>query len=339
MGAHQSVRQALSDADSLGADVLKRIESSEPLSVIVPAARRFFVLVADRPLAAWLQLEAAGLETDQRKADERDADERTGALLFAALRRAQEIADFDVDRVIAEAGKPASKEFPKRGAVMYQSLAELESRTLPIELTGSSRQNSTMITAWAALKLQYDESRRILNLVRQTLHRLVLERHERVRADRALSELFGADALVVFAAGGGMLAELRAAAMGAYQSASASSIGQQARTALMTLGRELYSGSGESHRSPISGRVFEARQEMNKLHVVLDDLWESAPNRRRLLEEAHAAADLAYELGSKAKNPTAITHDEAIECLRAAFRVAHAICFAGGFPTESERGG
>jgi hypothetical protein len=288
-------------------------------------------------LAAWLRLEAAGLETDQRTAEERDADERTGALVFASLRRAQEIADFDVDRVIAEAGKRASKEFPTRGAVMYQSLSELENKTVPLELAGSSRQDRGMVTAWAALKLQFDESRRILNLVRQTLHRLILERHERVRADRALIEGFGPDALVVFAAGGETLAELRAAAVGAYRSASASSIGQQSRTAVMALGRELYTGSSGSHTSPITGKVFEVRQEMNKLHVVLDDLWERAPGRRKMLEDAHAAAEVAYDLGSKAKNPTAITHEEAIECMESAFRVAHAICFAGGFPTAAER--
>jgi len=326
----------LAEADSLGAELLRRIEANEPLSVIAPAARRFFVLIDDRPLAAWMRLEADGLEIDQRTAEERSKDERDGALLFSALRRAAQLADIDLDQVLESASRPASTEFVKRGVVMYQSLADLESKTPPEELDAASRQSRIMREAWAALRLQFDEARRILNLERQTLHRLVLERHELLRSERAVNDLFGEDASMVLKVGGRALEELRAAAVGVRAGHSASSLGQQARTVVMALGRDLYAGSGGTHVSPIDGKSHEVRQEMNKLHAVLDGLWEQTPNRRKMIEDAQRSADVAYELGSKAKNPLAITRDEAVEALREAYRVAHAICFAGGFPTRDQ---
>lgn len=193
-----------------------------------------------------------------------------------------------------------------------------------------------MVNAWAALRLHHVEAQRILNLERQTLHRLVLERVERVRSERALLDVFGRDALVVFHAGGPLLAELRAGTVALRRGASASSVGQAARTSLMTLGRSLYSGSGGPHTSPISGKTFEVKQEMNKLHAVLDDLWTRAGgDGKPLVEKAHAAAERAYELGSKAKNETAITHADALEALKETYNVARAICFTGGFPADA----
>lgn len=323
----------LEEADKLGTAVVERLESDVPLSGILSGARRFFSLVGNAPLSAWLQLEATGLEIDQRKAEERSPDERVGALLFGALRRAEQFSDFDVDAVLRDARKPASGEFPKRGALMYQSIFELEQMEMPAPLDARSQLDQDVVKAWGALRLQHVEARRILNLERQTLHRLVLERVERVRDERALIGIFGADAIVVFRAGGSLLAELRAAATASRRGASASSLGQQARTSLMTLGRALYSGPGGTHMSPITGKTFEIRQEMNKLHAVLDELWTRArAERKPLLERAHAAAERAYELGSKAKNETAITHAEATDALKNTYQVAHAICFSGGFP-------
>jgi hypothetical protein len=73
--------------------------------------------------------------------------------------------------------------------------------------------------------------------------------------------------------------------------------------------------------------------EINKLHAYLDQLWERAPDDRKpSLVAAHADVDIAYDLGSRAKNPFAITHDQAGQAVRSTFAVAHAITFAGGFP-------
>ena len=110
----------------------------------------------------------------------------------------------------------------------------------------------------------------------------------------------------------------------------------QARTALLTLGRELHSG-GTDHVSPITSKKYVLNTEKNKLLGVLDDLWSRSPtDRKALIEQALAVVDEAYELGSKAKNPFAITHAEAETAVRDVYTVAHAICFAGGFrPTES----
>lgn len=51
-----------------------------------------------------------------------------------------------------------------------------------------------------------------------------------------------------------------------------------------------------------------------------------------MIEAARGSIELAYDLGSKAKNPLAITSAEARSAVEAAYRVAHAICFCGGFP-------
>ena len=325
----------LAELDVLGAEVLRRLESSEALSTVLPAARRFFVLDGEEILSAWLRLETVGLEGDPRKAEERSSSEQIGALLFGQLRRATNPDKFDVNEVLRD-GRTISATFPDRDMVLYQSVAELESREKPLELGGASRYDAQLARAWGKTLMLYHEAQRVLNLVRQTTHRLTLERHRTVRERRTLLELFGNDALAVFAAGGALLAELQNAAVSLARPGLASTAAQQARTAILTLGRELYTGDGAEHVSPITGRRFKVSQEVNKLHVVVDDLWErAAVERRSVLADAHGAIETAYELGSRAKNPLAITYEQALEAVRAAFRVAHAICFAGGFPAPA----
>ena len=51
-----------------------------------------------------------------------------------------------------------------------------------------------------------------------------------------------------------------------------------------------------------------------------------------MIEQAIAVVDDAYDLGSKAKNPFAITAEEAEVAVRHVYAIARAICFSGGFP-------
>jgi hypothetical protein len=55
-----------------------------------------------------------------------------------------------------------------------------------------------------------------------------------------------------------------------------------------------------------------------------------------MIEKAIAVVDEAYDLGSKAKNPFAITSEEAEVAVRNVYTIARAICFAGGFPPRAE---
>jgi hypothetical protein len=105
------------------------------------------------------------------------------------------------------------------------------------------------------------------------------------------------------------------------------------------MGRELYRG-GDQHTSPLTGKTYEVKMEINSLHAYLDELWERAPeDRKTSLVAAHDEVDTAYELGSRAKNPFAVTQEQAEQAVRSTFAVAHAITFAGGFPLPSPSAG
>ena len=69
------------------------------------------------------------------------------------------------------------------------------------------------------------------------------------------------------------------------------------------------------------------------LRAYVDTLWERAPpDRRLLLEAAHAQFEEAYEIGSRAKNPFVISRDEAIRAVTSAYGAARAIALSNGFP-------
>lgn len=105
------------------------------------------------------------------------------------------------------------------------------------------------------------------------------------------------------------------------------------------MGRELRPVN-EEHVSPITGVVSQTNLEKNKLHAHVDDLWVRADEaRRQVLESLHASIERAHDLGSKAKSPSALTHEDATAAVVLTYEVAHAICFAGGFPARESAGG
>ena len=151
----------------------------------------------------------------------------------------------------------------------------------------------------------------ILVLVREHLHQWASSTRTRVHSERRLSEILGPDAVTVFSAGGSLLDELSKAVDNLRPGMQATAA-MQARTALMTLGRELYKG-GPVHTSPTTGEVHQVKSEKNALFAFLDGLSSRAgADRKSMIGKAIAVVDEAYDLGSKRRiRSRLITSEEA----------------------------
>ena len=317
--------EPLQEEEELAASILGRLESSESLSGILPAARRLAEMLNDGVEADWLLLESVGIEVVP--AADRPFPEAWSEALEKFI-RLHAVID-----AMAGAGAPAL--MPSgRTKVASRSIMELERMSKPFDpLAGNVGLPTThSIDTWQRATLIYLEAQRVVHRVRQEVHGYVTRARKRARQLRNWLTLFGRDAPAVFAAGGPLLDELRNAAASLREPGKAATAAIEARTALLTMGRELYKGP-DQHTSPITGETFAAKMEINKLQAYLDQLWERAPeDRKPLLVAAHDEVDTAYELGSRAKNPFALTTEQAEHAVRSTFAVAHAITFAGGFP-------
>lgn len=321
----------LDDERELAADVLRRLESNEPLASILPAARRLMSL-ADRPdVAFWILLEEVGVEKFGKESTSAGQAAREAAL--ATFLRVRSAADPDV--AIERVKTRRLRKLNDRSLLISAPIADLERQTAPDPLPRPTF-DEDVAEDWLRGQIMFNEGQRVVARVRTELHERVLTLHATLVARRARRSMFGADAEVVFQAGGALLVELANSPLtlertGAYLAA------QEARTALMKLGRELYKGP-QQHVSPFDGKTYDAkRSEMHSLAALLGDLLRSAtdPGRQEMLRTAFGEANRAYDLGSKAKTPTAITHDEAAEAMRLTYRVARALAFSGAFSPPS----
>jgi hypothetical protein len=316
--------ELLEEAEELAVSILRRMESSEPLSVILPAARRLAEMLSGELEANWLFLESVGIE--KAPASERPFPQawRGAVRVFIRLHGA---IDPTGDRARLLAGE--------RTKVFGRSVMELERITQPLDpfsRPAGGVPTSHAIESWQTGMLVHMEAQRVVHRVRQEVHMYVTRARRRARELRAWLTLFGKDAPAVFEAGGHLLDELKHATASLAEPGKGPTAASQARTALLTMGRELYKG-GKRHTSPLSGKTFEVKSEINMLHAHLDNLWERAPeDRRPLLVAAHDQVETAYDLGSRAKNPAAVTYEQAEQAVRSTFAVAWAVCFGGGFP-------
>jgi hypothetical protein len=310
----------LVQADELALDILKRLESDERLSTVALSALRLADTQGDVVHRTWIAAEIAG-ELYKAPGRKWTSDEREGLEMFFRTRSAHLATSLDEEEAYIKAGK-----IPPRGEKgLFAHLEALENLKEPDPPTPR-----TDLNHWMQAVSAFSESRRILVLIRRDLHTWVSATRLRVHSARIRTELLGPDAPAVFAAGGSLLDELSKAVESLGRPGLHATAAMQARTALMTLGRELCDFDGE-HESPITGKKFLLNTEKRKVRAVLDNLWTRSPGRRALIEKANAAVEEAYVLGSKAKDPFAITHDEATTAVKDVYAVAHAICFAGGF--------
>jgi hypothetical protein len=316
------------DTQDLAREILRRLEAGDPLAPIVLAARRLADLEGDKLRSTWLALELAGLDAPNPPTGRDDSDHREGTELFLKLR-----AIHDPEKGDPNDYRSVARQMRDRSLVATAPLAALEAMTPPVQPQPPA--STQGLENWKRAAIAYSEMRRVVLLIRDELHRWTSSLYSRLRTERLRSDLFGRDAEAVFMVGGPLLTELDAAADTLRRPGRHAAAATEARTAILRMGRELYKG-GKSHTSPITGDTFEVRQEVNALHAYVDELWvRSDPSRKKLLEAAHAAVDDAYELGSKAKNPVALTYDEAERAVKACYRVAHAIAFSAGFPAPS----
>jgi len=312
------------EALELARDVVRRLEAGEQLAPVVLMARRLADLEGDKIRSWWLAMELAGLDAPRPTGDKGDPDHRAGVELFLKLRGTADLENVNLN------ARPLLRDLRDRSQSMTAPVAALEAINPPTQ--PQPPVSADGIRHWTRAVLGYSETRRVLLLIRDELHRWASSLYGRLRTERLRSELFGRDAVAVFMVGGKLLAQLDAAVDALRRPGQHAVAATEARTAILRMGRELYRG-GKTHTSPITGKTFEVRMEVNALHAYVDELWErSDASRKKLLEAAHAAIDDAYELGSKAKNPVALTYDEAEKAVKACYQVAHAVAFSGGFP-------
>lgn len=144
--------------------------------------------------------------------------------------------------------QPMSRErLPDRSKVIYHAIADLEQFQKPTEPTGSLGSDERIVRGWTRSVLFHGEARRVLRLVRSEVYSFASKMKSEIRSRRRLLDEFGEDALTVFAAGGPLLNELHNAANSLGRDGMSAAAAMQARTALLTLGRELYRGSPGTH--------------------------------------------------------------------------------------------
>jgi hypothetical protein len=322
------VNDQLKEADDLALGVAHRLETGELVSSVALAARRLAEMRGDVIHATWLEAEISGLDAPKRPPEGWSPEQQEGHRIFFRNRLASWVESLEELTSYLKRGEP----LPKGNRGLYASLAELE-----IVASHKAEAGDMTTSEQANLQIQHlvtiGEARRIVALVRQRMHQWASATRTRVHTERFRTELLGPDAMTVFSAGGHLLAEL-SNAIDNLRPGMQATAAMQARTALLTLGRELYAGK-TVHKSPISGVVHEVKGEKNALFAFLEDLWSRAgADRRPMIEKAIAVVDEAYDLGSKAKNPFAITYEEAETAVREVHAIAHAICFSGGFPPQ-----
>jgi hypothetical protein len=328
------VNDQLTEADELALAVVQRLEANELLSTVALAAHRLAEMRRDVVNATWLEAEISGLSGPTRPPGGWSEEHLKGQRIFFRLRSASL-----VDSLEELAGYVKRREpVPKSGHGLYAPLAGLElvaSRETEASVATSATKNSEEADLVLQRLQTISEAQRILVLVRQYMHQWAGSTRARMHSERHLSEMLGPDAVTVFSAGGTLLDELSKAVDNLRPGMQATAA-IQSRTALLTLGRELYKGD-RVHTSPITGEVHQVNSEKHALFAFLDDLWtQVGPDRKLMIEKAIAVVDAAHDLGSKAKNPTAITSEEAEVAVRHVYAIARAICFAGWFPPREE---
>jgi hypothetical protein len=310
----------LAEADALALEIMKRLEGGEPLSTVALAALRLADSQDDVVHRTWIAAEITGIG-ESRREQKWTKEQEAGLEIFLRTRMARLPETFK--ELAGHVRKGTVPPMGDRG--LYASLRALENLNPPTPpVTGSD------IDLYMQAVSAVSEAERILVLIRKDLHGWASTTRARVHSRRVRTELLGPDAPAVFAAGGSLLDELSKAVDSLGRPGLHATAAMQARTALMTLGRELHDGAAE-HESPITGKKFVLNTEKRKLRALLDNLWTRAPERRVLIEKANAAVEEAYVIGSKAKDPFTITHVEAETAVKDVYTVAHAICFAGGF--------
>jgi hypothetical protein len=315
---------ALSEAELLARNTLHRLESAESLVDVLPAARRLAELLDRHAEALWLRWELAGFPTDIPPDTDRPAAQIYGRLHL--------VADFPEQMKQPPAGPPQ----PTAGKrLIGQPMAILEARTEPPTPSISSGDFEVAMLERAV----YHASRVVIARVREAVHRFVTELHRDLARQRSRVELLGVDAPTVFAAGDLLLERLGVAVDDLGWPGREAEACLSVRSALEQIGVALYAGDDQPYTSPATGREYNpTKSETHRLHAILDALLARADNeqRRAALLHAHTLIKEVRDAAGRAKTQP-MTRGEALAAVKAGYAVAHAICFAGGFPPRAAR--
>lgn len=322
--------KSLRRREELAEAVMGRLDAGEALAAILPAARRMARVAGREADEVWLEAEVLGF-SDYLQAHPPPADDdktTLGMRKFLTLRSQPDLRNYTAKqmRQDVESGKG-----PARTSSVSAPIGQLERMSRPAAIGSMTFTSTAQLDSAVTATTAFAETRRILDRERAAVYELACSIAEEALSARHLVELLGEDAPVVLAAGGEILAELRHAIESLEQPGMAATAASQARTALLTMGRELHP-ENQVHTSPLTGKAFQTSQEVNKLHAHIDQAWDRADDfGKEALEGQHANVERAYELGSRAKTPNAITHSHAQEAVILTYQIAEALCFAGSF--------
>jgi hypothetical protein len=187
------------EEEELAAAILRRIESGETLSAILPTARRLAQMMGDDTELGWLLLESFGMDAVPESAKPPEPAWSSAARKFIRLHA---VVDPEVD--------PKTLPKAQKTQVANRSLMMLEAITPPRDpFSGGATPTNHGVDAWLTGTILYSEAQRVVDRVRQEVHIYVTDSRQLARRMRRWLEFFGKDAPTVFAAGGPLLTELR----------------------------------------------------------------------------------------------------------------------------------
>jgi hypothetical protein len=190
----------LYEVEALATDILKRLESGEPLSSVVPGARRLAELTHDDVSAKWVLLESIGTNglTKVGPGEARTPQEIRALEMFFDLHSMMDMKAFDE----LSWQKLKRGEFPPDTTVAVRGIPDLERTTPPLKIP--STPDAVGVDYKQRMKSQviHGEIQTILNRVRQTVHRYVAKVARQTMDTLRIVDRLGPDAPAVFQVAG-----------------------------------------------------------------------------------------------------------------------------------------
>lgn len=292
--------------------VVSRLNSTEPLSRILPGARELASASSRTVDVFWLDFEIYGAGKVPGQSNPlRTPDERAGFMKFWALHESDDITKITVDEVLTAAMGGTRPDLP-RGYLIPQSISDLERilanyKPLPDDYI---RQN---VDDAFRLNLAHSNQEQVIPRVRAAVHQLASEVLTWAEDEKENQELLGRDYHLVLShlsaldthAGN----ELRSALSNLHSQNPAdwSASALICRNVIIKLGDTLFVSSADSYQAEMSARTLtlKGQTEKNRLLAFIDTNWKSAATdvEKAQLSRAAELAIRVYELGSSGKRP------------------------------------
>jgi hypothetical protein len=215
-------------------------------------------------------------------------------------------------------------------------MTNLEATSSPIIASGVSSRAAARTALSESMSQAFTSE--VIQRVKAMVHSFVSSVLSELSGQRTQVTLLGVDAPTVFATGGPLLGRLAEAVDNLGWPGHEASACIAARSALDQMGLDLYKGDGKAYVSPIDQKEYNpTTTEGHRIHAVLDELWliTRDERRRQALGHAHTLIRQVRSVAARAKTQV-VMHEDAVQTVRDAYGVAHAICFVGGFPARDQ---